>query len=62
MLRNTLKPFVSDTSILDDEFYNKRPEELSVQDFINITNHIEKYKNDEFRNEDHGRPQRGDEE
>ena len=61
MLRNTLKQFVSDPEVLSDEFYNKRPEQMSVQDFINITNHIAKHKNNELRDEDHGGPQGGDE-
>lgn len=61
MLRNTLKQFVNDPEVLSDEFYNKRPEQMSVQDFINITNHIAKHTNNELRDEDHGRPQGGDE-
>ncbi|MFZ1750522.1 MAG: 16S rRNA (adenine(1518)-N(6)/adenine(1519)-N(6))-dimethyltransferase RsmA [Saprospiraceae bacterium] len=37
MLRNTLKTFVTDVKMLEDVFYTKRPEQLSVQDFVDIT-------------------------
>jgi 16S rRNA (adenine1518-N6/adenine1519-N6)-dimethyltransferase len=40
MLRNTLKPIVSDQSILLDEFFTQRPEQLSVEQFVSITNLI----------------------
>jgi 16S rRNA (adenine1518-N6/adenine1519-N6)-dimethyltransferase len=40
MLRNTLKPLVSDVSLLEDSFFTKRPEQLSVNDFVGITNSI----------------------
>jgi 16S rRNA (adenine1518-N6/adenine1519-N6)-dimethyltransferase len=40
MLRNTLKPFFSDTTILEDNFYTKRPETLSVEDFVELTRRI----------------------
>ncbi len=42
MLRNTLKPFFkNDPAILQKEFFRKRPEELSVQEFIELTHWIE---------------------
>ncbi|MBC7884692.1 MAG: 16S rRNA (adenine(1518)-N(6)/adenine(1519)-N(6))-dimethyltransferase RsmA [Saprospiraceae bacterium] len=37
MLRNTLKPLVQDHKILEDPFFTQRPEQLSVQDFVDIT-------------------------
>jgi len=37
MLRNTLKPLVHDPTMLEDPFFTKRPEQLSVQDFVDIT-------------------------
>ncbi len=41
-LRNTLKTFVkADSNLLADDFYMKRPEVLSVDDFIEITKKIE---------------------
>lgn len=43
MLRNTLKSLLSE-SIQSREIYTKRPEHLSVQDFINITIEIENNK------------------
>lgn len=42
MLRNTLKPFISDDSLLEDAFFQKRPEQLSVDDFIALTQKIER--------------------
>jgi 16S rRNA (adenine1518-N6/adenine1519-N6)-dimethyltransferase len=41
MLRNTLKGFVSDEEILQDPVFTTRPEQLSVQDFIDLTNRIQ---------------------
>jgi 16S rRNA (adenine1518-N6/adenine1519-N6)-dimethyltransferase len=43
MLRNTLKAELP-PEILADDFYRKRPEELSVEDFIEITTTIANYK------------------
>lgn len=43
MLRNTLKPLVNDHDILSDEFFNKRPEQLSVEEFISLTIKLEKH-------------------
>ena len=37
MLRNTLKPLVNDSAMLEDPFFTQRPEQLSVQDFVDIT-------------------------
>lgn len=37
MLRNTLKPLVYDPAMLEDPFFTQRPEQLSVQDFVDIT-------------------------
>jgi len=42
MLRNTLKPLVEDHSIFEDKFFTLRPEQLSVENFIELTNRIEK--------------------
>ena len=41
MLRNTLKAFIKDTSLLTDERFQKRPEQLSVEDFIDLTNYVQ---------------------
>lgn len=56
-LRNNIRPLLNElnmqreqqgmtpkdyTTLLADELFNKRPEQLSVQDFINLTNRIEK--------------------
>lgn len=37
MLRNTLKPLFQSSEILNDPFFTQRPEQLSVQDFVDIT-------------------------
>jgi 16S rRNA (adenine1518-N6/adenine1519-N6)-dimethyltransferase len=39
-MRNSLRPMLS-PEIIDNEVFNKRPEQLSVQDFIELTNLIE---------------------
>jgi len=42
MLRVSLKPFVKlNSEMLKDPFYTKRPEELSVEDFVRITLQVE---------------------
>ena len=40
MLRNTLKSLVSKTNFEDDELLMKRPEQLSVQEFINLSKNL----------------------
>lgn len=40
MLRNTLKPLVTDAAILEDPFFTQRPEQLSVEEFVTVTNRI----------------------
>ncbi len=40
-LRNSIKPILGKESALTaDEIFNKRPEQLSVQEFINLTNRV----------------------
>ena len=42
MLRNGMKQIVSkDSPLLDDPMFNRRPEELSVEDYISLTNRVE---------------------
>jgi hypothetical protein len=38
-MRNSLRPMLS-PNIIGNEVFNKRPEQLSVQDFIDLTNLI----------------------
>ncbi len=45
MLRNTLKPFLSPDR-LQDEFFQKRPEQVSVEDFVQIARWIEEEPKD----------------
>jgi 16S rRNA (adenine1518-N6/adenine1519-N6)-dimethyltransferase len=40
MLRNTLKPLVEDASVLSDAFFDQRPEQLNVMDFVNLKNRL----------------------
>jgi dimethyladenosine transferase len=43
-LRNSLKPLLGkENEIFDDPIFDKRPEQLSVQQFIELTNRIERY-------------------
>ena len=49
-LRNNLRPLLSDLGIeaadmLSDAFFNQRPEQLSVQDFVALTQRIEEIRN-----------------
>jgi len=51
MIRNTIKGMVNDSEFLQNEFFNLRPEQLSVEDFVYLTNIIEQktYKNEPGR-------------
>ncbi len=40
MLRNTLKPYVIDPNLFDLKIMTERPEQLSLEDFIQLTNTI----------------------
>ena len=41
-LRNSIKPILgSNCPLTQNELFNKRPEQLSVADFINLTNQVE---------------------
>lgn len=39
-LRNSLKSLIGDAAIAADPIFNRRPEQLSVDDFVNLTNLI----------------------
>lgn len=41
MLRNTMKSFLKDSPRLTEDFFTKRPEQLSVDDFVLLTNWVE---------------------
>jgi 16S rRNA (adenine1518-N6/adenine1519-N6)-dimethyltransferase len=41
MLRNTVKSFVVNPGILEESFFTKRPEQLSLNDFVYLTNQME---------------------
>ncbi len=40
MLRNTMKSFVKGNEMLQEDFFRQRPEQLSVEDFVQLTNRI----------------------
>ncbi len=42
MLRNTLKPLVESEDLLTDPFFQQRPEQLSVEDFVYLTQKLSK--------------------
>ncbi|MEM8526957.1 MAG: 16S rRNA (adenine(1518)-N(6)/adenine(1519)-N(6))-dimethyltransferase RsmA [Bacteroidota bacterium] len=44
MLRNTMKPFLKGNELLKNEFFQQRPERLSVADFVQLTNWVEEAK------------------
>lgn len=43
MIRNTLKSIVPENFSLEDPYFNNRPEQLSLADFITLTQKIEKH-------------------
>ena len=45
MLRNTMKAFLKGAEILEDEFFTQRPERVSVEKFLWLTEVIYKYQN-----------------
>lgn len=47
MLRNTMKGIINDKTFLDDPLFTKRPEQLSVQDFIKLTNKVTSFNNNQ---------------
>jgi 16S rRNA (adenine1518-N6/adenine1519-N6)-dimethyltransferase len=47
MLRNTLKTLVKNDSVLKEPFFQQRPEQLSVSDFIELTQRLEVLLNKE---------------
>ena len=53
-LRNSIKPILSKESpLLADPLFNRRPEQLSVQEFIDLTNRVEQELNNR-EDMDHG--------
>ncbi len=44
MLRNSLKPFLPKDLIDNDNFFEKRPEQLSIDEFIYLTNIVDKHR------------------
>lgn len=47
-LRNSIKPILGkECPLTEDALFNKRPEQLSVTDFVDLTNRVEKWMNEE---------------
>ena len=45
-LRNSIKPLIGpDCPLLSDELFNRRPEQLSVAEFVDLTNRVKDYVN-----------------
>ena len=45
-LRNSIKPLLGkDCPLTEDALFNRRPEQLSVQEFVDLTNRVEKVLN-----------------
>ena len=44
MLRNTMKSMINNPDLLADEFFNLRPEVLSVADFVKLTKWVIEYR------------------
>ena len=44
MLRNTMKTFVNDETFLANPMFTKRPEELGLADFVNLTKLVEAHR------------------
>lgn len=40
MLRNSMKAFIKGDPLLEDAFFNKRPEQLSIEEFVQLTSWI----------------------
>lgn len=47
MLRNTMKSFLKGHPMLEDPFFTKRPEKVSLEEFIQLTNWVEKAREEE---------------
>jgi len=43
MIRNTLKPFLPKDVLFSDDFFQKRPENLILEEFVELTNRIAEY-------------------
>lgn len=43
MLRNTMKGFLKDQPVLKEDFFNQRPERLSVADYVWLTRQVEEH-------------------
>lgn len=44
MLRNTMKSFLKGSPLLEEPFFTKRPEKVSVEEFVQLTKWVEEYQ------------------
>ncbi|TVR77999.1 MAG: ribosomal RNA small subunit methyltransferase A [Saprospirales bacterium] len=44
MLRNTMKQFLKGSPVLENSYFDKRPEQLSVEEFVKLTELVETYQ------------------
>lgn len=51
MLRNTMKMFIKDDPILQTDFFRQRPEQLSVADFVWLTEEVRKRRENDQINQ-----------
>lgn len=47
MLRNTMKSLINDSEVLEMPIFKERPEQLSVQDFVEMTNLVERVRKEQ---------------
>jgi len=46
MLRNTMKSFLKSSDLLKDQFFSQRPERISVEKFLWLTDEVYKFQNE----------------
>lgn len=44
MLRNTMKPFLKGSDLLKRDFFKQRPEQLSVEEFVKLTEEVKNFR------------------
>jgi len=47
MLRNTMKMFLKGSPYLQDEFFNNRPERLTVEEFVGLTVRVQEWRDEQ---------------
>ncbi len=52
MLRNTLKPYLKGSGLLEDEFFQRRPETLGVEEYVKVTQMIAQYQQESAKSDE----------